>query len=261
MTKKNADNAGQANGLMQEANKVVEQANDAMAHLTDSMKEISRASEEASKIIKKIDEIAFQTNLLALNAAVEAARAGEAGAGFAVVADEVRNLAMRATEAAKETASLLEGNVKKVNQGGALVTKTNEAFARVAESASKVGVLVGEISAASNEQAQGIEQLNRAVVEIDKIVQQNAASAEQSASSSAEMSDQAEHMRRYVADLVSIVMGTRNTTKTPPTEKNETDGRTPQHWPEPVKSDPIQTAKELRPEKAIPFDDDNLSDF
>jgi methyl-accepting chemotaxis protein len=261
MTKQNADNAGQANGLMQEANKVVSQANDSMAHLTGSMKEIAKASEEASKIIKKIDEIAFQTNLLALNAAVEAARAGEAGAGFAVVADEVRNLAMRATDAAKETANLIEGTVKKVNQGGELVTKTNEAFAKVAESTSKVGTLVGEISAASNEQAQGIEQINRAVVDMDKVIQQNAASAEQSASSSAEMSDQAEHMKRYVADLVLIAMGSRKDKKSPSVENTEAVRRTPQRRSEPVKPELSQTAKDIRQKELIPLEDGEFGDF
>jgi methyl-accepting chemotaxis protein len=156
MTKQNADNAHQAQTLIKEANQVVGKANDSMTELTTSMEEISKASEETSKIIKTIDEIAFQTNLLALNAAVEAARAGEAGAGFAVVADEVRNLAMRAADAAKNTADLIEGTVKKVNEGGELVATTNEAFTEVAESSAKVGELVGEIAAASNEQADGI---------------------------------------------------------------------------------------------------------
>jgi methyl-accepting chemotaxis protein len=205
MTKQNADNAGQADTLMKETNQVVGQANNSMVELTQSIEEISKASEETSKIIKTIDEIAFQTNLLALNAAVEAARAGEAGAGFAVVADEVRNLAMRAADAARETAQLIEGTVKKVDQGGSLVKDTNTAFEKVSESASKVGELVGEISAASNEQAEGIEQLNRAVVEMDKVVQQNAANAEESASSAAEMSNQAASMKGYVGDLVALV--------------------------------------------------------
>ena len=119
MTKQNADNAGQANQLMVEVGKVIDKANDSMGRLTVSMQYITQASEETQKIVKTIDEIAFQTNLLALNAAVEAARAGEAGAGFAVVADEVRNLAMRAAEAAKNTANLIEGSVKRVKDGSA----------------------------------------------------------------------------------------------------------------------------------------------
>ena len=147
MTKQNADYAKEADHLMKDANQVVDTANHSMKELISSMGEISTASEETSKIIKTIDEIAFQTNLLALNAAVEAARAGEAGAGFAVVADEVRNLAMRAAEAAKNTAGLIEGTVAKVKEGSGLVDRTNEAFSRVSLSAAKVGELVAEIAA------------------------------------------------------------------------------------------------------------------
>jgi methyl-accepting chemotaxis protein len=182
MTKQNADNANQANTLMAETSQVVSQADHAMIELTGSMKDITTASEETAKIIKTIDEIAFQTNLLSLNAAVEAARAGEAGAGFAVVANEVRSLAMRASDAAKNTANLIEGSVRKINKGSDIVMKTNEAFAKVTAGAKKVGELVGEISAASNEQAQGVEQINKAITEMDKVVQNNAGSAEESAS-------------------------------------------------------------------------------
>ena len=205
MTKQNADHSNQADNLMKEANQDVGQANDSMNKLTQSMGEISKASEETSKIIKTIDEIAFQTNLLALNAAVEAARAGEAGAGFAVVADEVRNLAMRAADAAKNTAQLIEGTVKKVNDGSGLVARTSEDFNRVATNARKVGELVGEIAAASTEQAQGIEQVNTAVSEMDKVVQQNASAAEESASASEEMNAQAEEMKAMVNELVDMV--------------------------------------------------------
>jgi methyl-accepting chemotaxis protein len=207
MTKQNADNAQQANGLMGEAKQVVGTANESMGKLTESMAEITKASEETSKIIKTIDEIAFQTNLLALNAAVEAARAGEAGAGFAVVADEVRNLAMRAADAAKNTANLIEGTVKKVKDGSELVSRTNDAFKQVASSSAKAGDLVAEISAASNEQAQGIGQITTAVTELDKVTQQNAANAEESASASEEMSAQAETMKGMVDELVAIVGG------------------------------------------------------
>jgi methyl-accepting chemotaxis protein len=207
MTKRNADNAQQANALMNEARQVVMAANESMGHLTGSMGEITKASEETSKIIKTIDEIAFQTNLLALNAAVEAARAGEAGAGFAVVADEVRNLAMRAADAAKNTANLIEGTVKKVKDGSDLVSRTNEGFKKVADSSAKAADLVAEISAASSEQAQGIGQINTAVSELDKLTQQNAANAEESASASEEMSAQAETMKSMVDELQSMVGG------------------------------------------------------
>jgi methyl-accepting chemotaxis protein len=186
---------------------VVNKANMSMSQLTTSMHEISKASEESSKIIKTIDEIAFQTNLLALNAAVEAARAGEAGAGFAVVASEVRNLAMRAADAAKNTSALIEVTVKKVSDGTALLKTTSDAFMEVAGSTAKVGVLVGEIAVASTEQAQKIEQVDVAVTEMDKITQQNAATAEESASASEELNAQAEEMKVFVADLAAMMRG------------------------------------------------------
>ena len=207
MTKKNSENASHADGLMQEANRVVSEANSYMDHLTKSMDDISKASEETSNIIKTIDEIAFQTNLLALNAAVEAARAGEAGAGFAVVADEVRNLAMRAAEAARDTAELIEATVKKVNGGSELVLSTNEAFSKVAESASKVGDILSQIADASKEQSKGIDQVNIAIKEMDTVVQQNVEHAEESASASEDMTTQAEQLKDYVSELVLMVTG------------------------------------------------------
>ena len=207
MTRQNAQNAMQADNLMRETNQVVKKANTDMGNLTSSMEEISAASQETSKIVKTIDEIAFQTNLLALNAAVEAARAGEAGAGFAVVADEVRNLALRSAEAAKNTADLIEGTVKKINEGVELVTTASDAFSEVAISTAKVGSLVGEIAAASSEQAQGIEQVNIAVTEMDKITQQTASNAEESASASEVMNAQAEQMKELVLEIISIVSG------------------------------------------------------
>jgi methyl-accepting chemotaxis protein len=210
MTRGNADNAKQADSLMGETTRVVQAANQSMNDLTSSMKEVSAASEATAKIIKTIDEIAFQTNLLALNAAVEAARAGEAGAGFAVVADEVRNLAMRAAEAAKNTANLIEGTVNRVKQGSDLVDKTATAFNQVAESTTKVKELVGEIAAASTEQAQGVDQINKAVTEMNGVTQQVAANAEESASSSEELNAQAEQMKGYVAELAAIVGGSHN---------------------------------------------------
>ena len=213
MTKQNAKNAGLADGLMKEVEEVVNDANQAMGGLTRSMEEITSASDETFKIVKTIDEIAFQTNLLALNAAVEAARAGEAGAGFAVVADEVRNLASRAADAAKNTALLIEGTVKKIEQGSSLVSLTNDSFGKVAGRASKVAQLVAEIAEASNEQADGIEQINHAITEMDKVTQQNTGSAEESASASEELKSQSYQMQNLVGKLLSMVTGEKSRQK------------------------------------------------
>jgi methyl-accepting chemotaxis protein len=182
MTRRNADNTSEANNLMAAVREAIEKSNKAMTELTRSMTDIARASEETQKIIKNIDEVAFQTNLLALNAAVEAARAGEAGAGFAVVADEVRNLALRATDSAKNTANLIQDIVNKVRGGEKLVSVTNDAFGSVITSAKKVQELMEEIAAASKEQSDGIHQINSAVAEMNRVTQQNAANAEELAS-------------------------------------------------------------------------------
>ncbi len=281
MTKQNADNSTQANKLMAEAKQVVERANESMLRVTESMGQITKANLQTQKIIKTIDEIAFQTNLLALNAAVEAARAGESGAGFAVVADEVRNLAMRSAEAAKNTANLIEETVKTVKEGFVLVETTSSQFNSVASTVSKSGELIGEIAAASNEQAHGIAQVSRAVSDLDKVVQSNAASAEQSAAASEQMNAQAEQMKVYVGDLKSLVDGSKN-------NADITVTKTASVKPQTAKSNKIQPAvfaarvkaKEIahvqtgngkdhhyikkvenNPEEVIPFDEGDFSDF
>jgi methyl-accepting chemotaxis protein len=138
---------------------------------------------------------------------VEAARAGEAGAGFAVVADEVRNLAMRAADAAKNTATLIEGTAAKVKAGSTLVDKTGEAFSLVSDNTRKVKELVGEIAAASREQAHGVDQINKAITEMNQIIQQVAANAEESASASEELNAQSEKMQDLVLELGAMVVG------------------------------------------------------
>ena len=211
MTRQNAENAGSAKQLAAGTGKTVVDAGASINNLTISMKEISRTSEEISKIVKTIDEIAFQTNLLALNAAVEAARAGEAGAGFAVVADEVRNLAIRAADAARNTATLIEGTVKKVREMSGMVDRCESEFREVALSVKKSGELVEEISAASSEQAEGMHQINKAVAQMDKVVQQNAANAEEASSITNEMNVQVEKMGWIVDELNQLVTGSRAT--------------------------------------------------
>ena len=271
MTRQNSDHASQAKSLTQETMQVVVRANEVIGDLTTSMDDISSSSEETSKIIKTIDEIAFQTNLLALNAAVEAARAGEAGAGFAVVAGEVRNLAMRAAEAAKNTADLIEGTVKKIHDGSELVTRANEAFSDVKESASKVDKLVAEIAAASDEQTQGIEELNKAVNEMDKVTQKNAASAEESASAAEEMNAQAEEMKKFVKDLSELVGGNSDRADEGKDKKRIGGGKggielaapitaPAKHFRNPVKKT-SGTMKEIPPEQVIPLDDGDFKDF
>ncbi len=203
--RQNMGSAKEADALMRDLKAVIETANNSMSDLNDFMDEISKASDETFKIVKTIDEIAFQTNLLALNAAIEAARAGEAGLGFAVVANEVKNLAMQASDAAKNTSDLIEGITQKIKEGSAMVSGTGEAFVRVTEGSARVAALVGEIAAASDDQAGGIEQVNRAVTEIDRVRQKNAANAKSSASASEDLNAQAGQMKGFVEELVALV--------------------------------------------------------
>jgi len=207
MTRQNADNAQQANTLAGEARKAADTGSESMTRMRVAIREIQKSSGETSKIIKVIDEIAFQTNLLALNAAVEAARAGEAGKGFAVVAEEVRNLAMRSAEAAKNTANMIEESVRNSKNGVGIASEVGRILDEIVQSIGKTTDLVSEIAAASQEQAQGIDQVNTAIAQMDKVTQQNAANAEESASTSEELSSQAESMNDIVGELVALVGG------------------------------------------------------
>ena len=207
IAKQTADNSVRAGDLMRQAQGAAQKVIQCLGGLTASMQDVSASSEQTSKIVKNIDEIAFQTNLLALNAAIEAARAGEAGAGFAVVAEEVRNLALRAAESAQSTAGLIEDTVQKIKQGVELVQKTNEAFAELGKYRVGVTDLIDQITVAAKEQAEGVEQVNRAVAEMDKVTQQTAATAEESASTASELNAQAEELTMASESLLAIVEG------------------------------------------------------
>lgn len=255
MIKQNANNAGLADKLMKEAIQIVEAANDSMNELTGSMDEICSASGDISEIIRTIDSIAFQTNLLALNAAVEAARAGEAGAGFAVVAGEVRNLAMRSADAAKNISAMIENIIRRVNQGSELVAKTNDVFKQVAQSAARVGELVAEIAAASGDQSVGIEQVGKAMGEMDTVVQQNAANAE-------ELSAQAEQMDGIVAELMAITVGYSRTKARNKSYFGNDKKKLQKIAPAKTEYPPSKTPPdEVRPEQIIPLDEDDFKDF
>ncbi|MCG8375399.1 MAG: methyl-accepting chemotaxis protein, partial [Chlorobiales bacterium] len=284
MTRANAENSKQADSVMGEAKVVGDEAGQAMSQVTESMTQIAEAGGEISKIVKSIDGIAFQTNLLALNAAVEAARAGEAGAGFAVVADEVRSLAMRAAEAAKNTQGLIDETVNRINEGSTMVTRAGDAFGRQVDLSAKVASLVSEIAAASGEQSRGIDQVATSTSEMDKVVQQNAANAEESASAAEELSAQAITMNEMISRLERMITGRvgqdRSPEFNPSGPKGQENGRPitpragalasdangpgsapgkgngkPKKGPEPMMI--------VQPEEAIPFDEDErkLAEF
>ncbi|MBP0599653.1 MCP four helix bundle domain-containing protein [Herbaspirillum sp. LeCh32-8] len=198
--KQNADNARQANQLANSASDVAVQGGSVVGQVVDTMGAINESSRKIVDIISVIDGIAFQTNILALNAAVEAARAGEQGRGFAVVASEVRSLAQRSASAAKEIKQLIDDSVAKVDTGSKLVEQAGATMTEVVSSVRRVTDIVGEITAASSEQSDGIEQVNIAITQMDEVTQQNAALVEQAAAAAGSLQSQAEKL----AELVSV---------------------------------------------------------
>ena len=207
MVHQNRENTQQAAVLAKQARQYAEKSNTEMGKLSTSMTDLKSSSNEISKIIKVIDEIAFQTNILSLNAAVEAARAGDAGKGFAVVAEEVRNLAQRSAQAAKDTAVIIEGNVNLSVSSFDIAKAVKESVVAIEEQAGKVSDLLEEISVATNEQAQGVEQIAKAVSQMEVVLSTNAQTAEEAASASCALSDQATNVKEIVNTLVVLVDG------------------------------------------------------
>ena len=207
MTKQTADNAKNADALVQDSVDKANASQDAMSRLQKAVVEIQKSGNETAKILKDIDEIAFQTNLLALNAAVEAARAGEAGKGFAVVAEEVRNLSQRTSQSAKKTADLIESSQKSSSQGVNLAKETAEAIGKITEAANKIAVIVNEITTATDEQAKGVLQINSSITDMTTGSQNMAENLHDLSTNSNDLSQQAGNMKGLSEYLVTIIEG------------------------------------------------------
>lgn len=213
MIQLNATNSDQAKVLSEECQARAVEGKRHVQDLINSMNDISQSSKQIEEIISVIDDIAFQTNLLALNAAVEAARAGEQGKGFAVVADAVRSLAQRSSVSAKEISSLIKESVEKIDSGYNIAKESGESLNRIVSAVEKVTTLNVEIANASNEQAQGMTTINKSVLELDKLTQQNAASAEETAASSDLLNTKAKQLHLQMAILKEIIEGKNSSSK------------------------------------------------
>jgi methyl-accepting chemotaxis protein len=205
MTRRNTESAEQAREVAAQTRTSADAGMVRMQEMQRAMDAIKASSDDVAKIVRTIDDIAFQTNILALNAAVEAARAGEAGMGFAVVADEVRNLAQRSAASAKETSSKIEEAIDRSAKGVALCRDVAQSLGQIVENARKVDSIVAEIATASKEQGQGVEQVNGAIGQMDKVTQANAGNAEENASAAEELNAQAVAMREAVVDLRRLI--------------------------------------------------------
>lgn len=207
MVHQNRENTKEATTLAKQAKQFAENSHSEMSKMMVSVHELKVSSNEISKIIKVIDEIAFQTNILSLNAAVEAARAGDAGKGFAVVAEEVRNLAQRSAQAAKETAVIIESNINLSENANTVAGNVQGSIIEIEGQAKKVSELLDEIDVATNEQAQGVEQIHKAVSQMEVALGTNAQTAEEAASASRALTAQAINVQEIVNSLITLVDG------------------------------------------------------
>ncbi len=275
MTRQNAENANQASILMGQAKQVVDEMARAVQEMSVAIEEIKTSSDQTAKIVKTIDEIAFQTNLLALNAAVEAARAGDAGKGFAVVAEEVRNLAQRSADAARNTTEMIQESVRNAGNGVEVARRLSDALNQTVANAGKVAGLVAEIAGACTQQAQGIEQINTAVAQMDTVTQSNASDAANSASAAQQLSAQVAETHQMVQELMALVGGTgdsaergKRTFSQSITPRNSRKGAllaSDQSSGTSRKTSIVSSQKQgqsvLKPDQVIPLDDDDLKDF
>ncbi len=256
-TQQTAGSAAQASKMAEQVKQAAEKGSQRMEQMVRAMSDIDEAGQDISRIIKVIDEIAFQTNLLALNAAVEAARAGQHGKGFAVVAEEVRSLATRSAQAARETTGLIEKSVQKTQHGNQIAGETEKALMEILDGVERVSGLVGEIAVASNEQAEGIGQVNQGLGQIDQVTQANTANSEESAASAEELSGQAEEMHRML-NRFKVANSAHHTAAVSLTKKLERGVVRPF----PAKGKIVRAAMALpEPEPAIALDDSEFGRF
>jgi methyl-accepting chemotaxis protein/methyl-accepting chemotaxis protein-1 (serine sensor receptor) len=213
MAVRTTENSRTTAALMAHSEETLGRTNQSLTEMVGAMERINGSSHKISKIIKVIDEISFQTNILALNAAVEAARAGEAGMGFAVVADEVRNLAQRCAQAARDTADLIEGSIQNSDEGRAKVDQVAVAIHAITSETLKIKALVDEISTGSGEQSLGIEQISRAITQMEQTTHSSAANAEEGAAAAQQLNAQAAAMKELVGRLRTMVGGESGATR------------------------------------------------
>ncbi|RKX88034.1 MAG: hypothetical protein DRP58_01455 [Spirochaetes bacterium] len=253
-SRQNADNANEANTLAKQAVVDAEEGNKQMETLRMSMEKINSSSDQIKKIVKVIDDIAFQTNLLALNANVEAARAGKYGKGFAVVADEVRNLAVRSSQAVKETTEMVEESIKNINSGNKGVEHTAKQLESIMTGSSKVADFLEEISAASREQAQAIDQITTGLDQIDQVTQSNTASAEESAAAAEELASQSTELKNMIATFKLKSVDYTNIPRQIEYEPEKAPGRT-------LTLQNETGIRQVNPSEVITLDDDDFDRF